>query len=547
MKAMRYINGLNKGLFRLVSLALLLALVVTGAGTGIAQANPDWYDTNWQYRKKITIDQTKVTADLTNFPVLINLSSDSDLASDAQDDGDDILFTASDEITKLSHEIEKFDGSTGELVAWVKVPSLSSSTNTDIYMYYGNASASNQENATGVWDSNYVAVWHLSEDPSGTTPQMLDSTSNNHDGTTEGSWTSSDQVSGLIDGSLDFNSGIDKVKVGTFDVVAGGSGNDGITLEAWAYSDDHRDGRFISKADGTSDSNHWWMLNALDGEGSSRLRFRLKLDGTTHVLLASAGTFPTGQWVYVAATYDGSNMRIYQDASQMAITAKSGTISTDSSKQVAIGNQPPGAGDRRYDGRITEVRVSNIARSADWIQTQYNNQNSPSTFYSLGSEETPPVGAPTVTNSTGESNVTTTSARLNGEVTNTGGENPTVHIYWGDNDGGTTPGNWDNDENLGTKGLGTFYKNVSGLTASTTYYYRCYATNSAGSDWANSTASFTTSAGVPPTEVGGTIYPINKGAVLAPWIALVLILSLAMASGTRRLRRCRVKVGDKQL
>ena len=34
---------------------------------------------NWSYRKKITIDNTKVSANLTNFPVLINLSSDSDL------------------------------------------------------------------------------------------------------------------------------------------------------------------------------------------------------------------------------------------------------------------------------------------------------------------------------------------------------------------------------------------------------------------------------------------------------------------------------------
>jgi len=51
--------------------------------------------TNWQYRKKITIDYTKVPSNLTNFPVLINLSSDSDLASKAQADGDDLYFTNS--------------------------------------------------------------------------------------------------------------------------------------------------------------------------------------------------------------------------------------------------------------------------------------------------------------------------------------------------------------------------------------------------------------------------------------------------------------------
>ncbi|MCK4613196.1 MAG: DNRLRE domain-containing protein, partial [Thermoplasmata archaeon] len=88
-----------------------------------------WYS-GWQYRKKITIDDAKVqgSSDLSNFPVLINLASDSGLASHAQNDGDDILFTSSDGATKLDHEIEKFVYSTGELQAWVKIPTLSHDT-----------------------------------------------------------------------------------------------------------------------------------------------------------------------------------------------------------------------------------------------------------------------------------------------------------------------------------------------------------------------------------------------------------------------------------
>ena len=83
----------------------------------------------------IAIDSSQVTGGLRDFPVLINLSSDAQLAADAQDDGDDILFTASNGLAKLSHEIERFCGGiitaacpadTGELVAWVKVPYLPS-------------------------------------------------------------------------------------------------------------------------------------------------------------------------------------------------------------------------------------------------------------------------------------------------------------------------------------------------------------------------------------------------------------------------------------
>ena len=96
-----------------------------------------------------------------------------------QPDGDDILFIKTDG-TKLSHGIEKYDGSTGQLIAWVKIPSLSSSTDTQFCLYYGNSSCSSQQDVTNVWDSNYKGVWHLHDD-------LLDATSNNNDGTNNGS------------------------------------------------------------------------------------------------------------------------------------------------------------------------------------------------------------------------------------------------------------------------------------------------------------------------------------------------------------------------
>jgi len=53
-------------------------------------------------------------------------------------------------------------------------------------------------------------------------------------------------------------------------------------------------------------------------------------------------------------------------------------------EQIAIGWS--GQGDQYWDGRIDEVRLSNTIRSAQWIATEYANQNSPSTFYSVGSQ-----------------------------------------------------------------------------------------------------------------------------------------------------------------
>jgi RHS repeat-associated protein len=50
-----------------------------------------------------------------------------------------------------------------------------------------------------------------------------------------------------------------------------------------------------------------------------------------------------------------------------------------------IGAAPESGYESYFNGTIDEVRTSKIARSADWIKTEYNNQNSPSTFYTVSS------------------------------------------------------------------------------------------------------------------------------------------------------------------
>jgi len=40
-----------------------------------------------------------------------------------------------------------------------------------------------------------------------------------------------------------------------------------------------------------------------------------------------------------------------------------------------------------FNGAIDEVRVSNIARSPDWISTEYANQSQPLTFYTISAPQ----------------------------------------------------------------------------------------------------------------------------------------------------------------
>jgi len=210
-----------------VSLAVIIAFLFLLLPTP-AQAAPNWYDTNWAYRKKITIDHNSVPSTLTNFPVLIN-TADADWRETsngghvAQSDGGDILFTSSDGITKLAHEIEKYTPITGELIAWVKVPSLSAVIDTEIYIYYGNAGCADQWDVSGTWESDYKMVQHL-EESSGT---HYDSTQYGNDGTPHGGVIQG--TAGKIDGADDFD-GVD-------DYIACGDDTslniaDSITIEA---------------------------------------------------------------------------------------------------------------------------------------------------------------------------------------------------------------------------------------------------------------------------------------------------------------------------
>ena len=49
-----------------------------------------WWNTDWPYRKEIIVNRTKVDNNLTNFPVLIDIT-DSDLQSKSQANGNDIV------------------------------------------------------------------------------------------------------------------------------------------------------------------------------------------------------------------------------------------------------------------------------------------------------------------------------------------------------------------------------------------------------------------------------------------------------------------------
>jgi MSHA biogenesis protein MshQ len=327
-----------------------------------------------------------------NLPVLVGLASDGDLASKAKDNGFDLAFTSSDGKTELPHEIEKFNGQTGELVAWVRVPLVSSSADTVLYLYYGNPDlTSSTENPQGVWDSGFAGVWHLGESGNGTPGEYEDSGQyGNHGQGGEGnSLRVPARVAGRVGYGQDFNNAD-----GLHDLIDVGSGaslditGNQITIEAWI-----RHNLTLQWGSWYGFLNHkGWIDGYRLVFPDNSLNVAFQLPGQTHDL-RSTGTVSAGEWHHVAATYDGATMRIFIDGlPDAASLAKSDNILSvpppENEVWIGHGDQPadqPWA--YAWEGQIDEVRISSAARSAGWIQTEYNNQSAPSSFYTLAGEQ----------------------------------------------------------------------------------------------------------------------------------------------------------------
>jgi uncharacterized repeat protein (TIGR02543 family) len=314
-----------------------------------------WWSPDWQYRRKITIDHTKVSGELTNFTVLIEIT-DSSLTGKAQPDGDDFVFTDANNM-KLDHQIELYDNATGHLIAWVKVPQLSSTTDTILYMYYSNPTCENQQNPTGVWDANYKLVLHLNEE----TGTLYDSTINRNNGTPYGSLVQG--ATGYIGSCVEFNGGyIQLPRIMTTETQ--------FTFSAWIYP---RSGsRYVIC--------EWLSYQGAFLQVSSDGRY---IEFYINNVIVSSTSITLNNWYYIVGTYNGTTARLY--VNNRTPTSKSTSSPIWPSQNTYIGDRSDHV--RKFYGFIDEVRISNIARSADWILTEYNNQLNPLQFFSLGPEE----------------------------------------------------------------------------------------------------------------------------------------------------------------
>jgi len=415
MRSEIFENGFGE--CRSVRWGRLLPLLVLLAVSGIFTPAEAQFSNGYSFRREVNLVDAQVAGGShTNFPVLVDINTidfpatAADLRTTANGgkvvnaNGYDIIFTSDlDGTVQLAHEIERYVATTGEILFWVRIESLVSTTS--IYMFYGNSSiATFQGDVTsngvaGVWENGYEGVWHLKENPSGSAPQIADSTSNNNDGTMNGGMTTTDQVAGQIDGSLDFDGSNDWFNLGN-DPGLRMNQSESMTFSAW-----------VNTRSLTSTQN---ILRYDDGDLSDgdnpipRNIYMFRVDNNQ--VTFSFGTVPGGlsgmsrgpialnTWHHVVAVRDvgADTQSIYIDGVQAgaAVTDTTTGVWETTGQYAMMGRWHT---IEFFNGLIDELRVSSVARSGTWIQTEYNNQLSPPGFYVLGAEMTA-----TTVNSTGD-------------------------------------------------------------------------------------------------------------------------------------------------
>ncbi len=207
-----------------------------------------------------------------------------------------------------------------------------------------------------------VAHWRLDE-RFGTT--AMDATGSGRTGLVVGAvWTA-----GIKDYALAFDGADDRVYVGAWDVAG-----TALTICTWVRLDPacpDNDARLVSKAVGSMEADHSWMLSLTSVGADRRLRARLKTGGSTTTLIASSGSLALDAWHHAAMTYDGSSLRLFLDGAEVGSTAKSGDLTASPGVEIWLGANPPNSY-APLRGLLDDVRIYNVVLDGAALQAVMN-------------------------------------------------------------------------------------------------------------------------------------------------------------------------------
>ncbi len=321
-----------------------------------------------------------ITTNQSNYPLLVRLTAANFPFSQALSTGADLRFADSSGAL-LPYEIERFDATNKLAEIWVSIPTVYGNNNAQWFrMYWGKSTALSLSSGAAVFQTagGYSGVWHLNDDGNTTTGGYLDASGYANAGTGIGLDASTD-IAAVVGTGGSFatasNQGI-HVPV-TASLQPAGS----LTIQTWFNQYSQGAYRRIAGRPYSSSASPWNEYDLeLDGNGN-KVSFSLTIGGT-EAGYTCATTLNTATWYMAAGVYDGSAQMIYLNGVQEGSFARSGTPS-DYGQPFAIGKYYHGTGSN-WDGILDEVRMSTVARSADWLKLDYESMKAGSTVVTVG-------------------------------------------------------------------------------------------------------------------------------------------------------------------
>lgn len=339
---------------------------------------------NYAFAKQVTLNTTSlgITSNLTNFPALLSITDNDLIISGACTDkvynpnGPNYDFAFVSGGSELYYQVESYNTTTGTLLVWVQIPSLTYATNNTISFYYGSTSPTVTHNTAffqKTWSSDYLAVFHESETSyTGTTS---DGTANGHAGTLN-NMTSANLVTGKIGNAYSFNG--TSTSLSTTAATITGS----FTISAWVkLNATGLDQKIITNQTSSGGPSGGYKLGVFTTNYPETESGLAQNRSTT----PNPTAFTTGTWYYVQGVYDGSTLSTYVNGVQYKATTSFTNPSSTGPLYIGVGE---GGNKYYWSGVIDEARVSNVAKSSDWLKAEYGDQNNPSSFTSISSTST---------------------------------------------------------------------------------------------------------------------------------------------------------------
>jgi glucose/arabinose dehydrogenase/PKD repeat protein len=271
---------------------------------------------------------------------------------------------ATDNVGVTGYRVERCQGAGCSNFTQIATPASSPFTDTGLapstsYSYrvravdaasnlgpYSNTSTATTQAAS----TNLVAAYSFNEGSGTSTADT--SGSGNIGAISNATWT----TQGKYGNALSFNGTNAKVTVAD---AASLHLTSGMTLEAWVNPS------AVTSAwrDVLVKGNDDFYLMATSSPSSSPAA-AVSLPGKTRAFGTSA--LPVNTWTHLAATYDGSALKLYVNGVQVASISGSGTIATSTG---ALGIGGDALFGQYFAGRIDEVRIYNVARTGAQIQS----------------------------------------------------------------------------------------------------------------------------------------------------------------------------------